>query len=393
LKAELVSNPGSLMAKFGLARLQVEQGAVAEAAGELGEIWTADAGFFRTNAALFNVGLADSKRSELQSALEQEQTGRISKEVVSLVQGSITDEDLTALSQNSRSVPNEHATSTKIPAGRGAELRASGRYGECSDFLMSRLHLLSPKDLHLLAFCAYSTGNFQNALDAGAKLAVSAANEAEGLYWETRSAQRLATQALARASHIDSASPTLHVLLGDVYRQQKDCPDAEQEYRKALALQPEDTGALFGLSLALLGNDQLDEAFHLAQSAMARNPDDPELNAVMGEILCARHDFSGAEPYLKKSLNTKPELMPHVHALLGKVYAQTDRTQQAITEFKLALAGDKDGRIHYQIARLYLKAGDRDSAKQAFDASDRIRKQGLTRAAVAMQQGQDESGP
>jgi hypothetical protein len=55
------------------------------------------------------------------------------------------------------------------------------------------------------------------------------------------------------------------------------------------------------------------------------------------------------------------------------------------------LGADKDGRTHYQIRRLYLKVGDRDSAKQAFDESDRIRKQGLTRAAVAMQQGQDDS--
>jgi tetratricopeptide (TPR) repeat protein len=397
LNAELVSNPGSLMARLGLARLHVEQGAVAEAAKEIGEIWKADASFLRTNAALFNDGLADSKHSELQSTLEQgKANGEIPEEVFSLFQGGPTAEDLIAFSQNPSTVPDHHASSSKISAIRGAELQARGRYGECSDLLMSRLQMsrlqmLPAKDLQLLASCAYSTGNFQNAFDAGAKLAVSAATEAEGLYWETRSSQRLATQALARASHIDSTSPKLHVLLGDVYRQQKDFPDAEHEYRKALALQPEDPGALFGLSLALLANDQIDEALRLAQAAMAKDPDDPELNAVMGEILCARNDFSGAEPYLKKSLNTKPELVPHVHALLGKVYAQTDRTQQAITEFKLAFAADKDGRIHYQIARLYLKVGDRDSAKQAFDESDRIRKQGLTRAAVAMQQGQDDS--
>jgi tetratricopeptide (TPR) repeat protein len=393
LNAELASNPGSLMAKLGLARLHVEQGAVAESAKEIGEIWKTDAGFLRTNVALFHGGLADSKHSELQSTLEQGKvTGEIPEEIVSLFQSSASAEDLTASSQNTSTVPDHHAPSTKIPASsRGAELYARGRYGECSDLLMSRLQMLPAKDLHLLASCAFSTGNFQNAFDAGAKLAVSAATEAEGLYWETRSAQRLATQALACASHIDSTSPKLHVLLGDVYRQQKYFPDAEQEYRKALVLQPEDPGALFGLSLALLANDQIDEALRLAQAAMAKNPDDPELNAVMGEILCARNDFSGAEPYLKKSLHTKPELVPHVHALLGKVYAQTDRTQEAITEFKLAFAADKDGRIHYQIARLYLKVGDRDSAKQAFDESDRIRKQGLTRAAVAMQQGQDDS--
>ena len=292
-----------------LARLHVEQGAVAESAKEIGEISKADAGFLRTNAALFNGGLADSKHSELQNTLEQGKvTGEIPEEAVSLFQSSASEsrpgaEELTAFSRNAGTVPDHHAPSTKIPASKGAELHARGRYGECSDLLMSRLQMLPAKDIQLLASCAYSTGNFRNPFDAGAKLAGTAGTEAEGLYWETRSSQRLATQALARASQIDSASSKLHVLLGDVYRQQKYLPDAEREYRKALALQPEDTGALFGLSLALLANDQIDEALRLAQAALAKNADDPELNAVMGEILCARSDFSGAEPYLKQ----KPE--------------------------------------------------------------------------------------
>jgi len=37
-----------------------------------------------------------------------------------------------------------------------------------------------------------------------------------------------------------------------------------------------------------------------------------------------------------------------------------------------------------------LKVGDRDSAKQAFDASKRLRSEGLNRATVAMQQGEDD---
>jgi hypothetical protein len=40
-----------------------------------------------------------------------------------------------------------------------------------------------------------------------------------------------------------------------------------------------------------------------------------------------------------------------------------------------------------------LKVGDRNSAKQAFEASDRMRRQGLTRAAVALEQGGDDVGP
>ena len=167
--------------------------------------------------------------------------------------------------------------------------------------------------------------------------------------------------------------------------------DAEQEYRKALTLRPEDTGALFGLCLTLLADSKTDEALALVQAELQREPDDPELNAVMGELLCARHDFSGAEPYLKKGLNTKPELVPHVHALLGKVYAETNRTQQAIAELKLGLADDKDGRVHYQIGRLYLKLGDRDSAKQAFEASEQLRRKKFIGEAAVFQQAENDS--
>ena len=48
LNAELASNPGSLMAKLGLARLQVEQGATAEGVKLIAEIWKTDPGFLQS---------------------------------------------------------------------------------------------------------------------------------------------------------------------------------------------------------------------------------------------------------------------------------------------------------------------------------------------------------
>ena len=386
LAAELASNPGSLMAKLGMARLHLEQGAAARAATEIGEIWKVDAGFLRAHASLFNTGLSQAKRTEFQSALEELQaSGEMAHEVVTLFRDSAVSLPVGAASDAGR------AQNSKTPLGRPEKLYAGGSYGACTDTLASRVQQLPTKDLQLLVSCSFLTGSYTNALKAATRLVSNPMTEAEGLYWEIKTVQKLASGAFSRASVADSNSPKLHVLLGDIYRQSKNFPDAEREYRKALELRPGDTGAQFGLSLALLAAGQNDEALSLAQAALEKNPDDPELNAVMGEILCARDDFFGAEPYLKKSLNTKPELVPHVHALLGKVYAQTERTAQAIAELKLALPGDKDGRIHYQIARLYLKAGDRDSAKQAFEVSDRIRRAGLTRAAVAMEQGQEDS--
>src|SRR6266536_808435 len=381
---ELASNPGSLMAMLGLARLHLERGEVEESVKEIAGAFKADPGFLASNASRFSAGLAPEKLTELDRVLEQRQTS------------GETPEDLLALFRN---VPPEQRSSEppvalqKTSAGNGPGFYEAGKYVQCSAALAPRVEALPPKDLRLLATCAYLSGNTRIAFDAARRLAAGSATEAEGLYWETKSAEHLATRALAHASELDSSSPKLHVLLGDIYRQRKSFSEAEQEYRKALTLKPDDTGALFGLSLALLADGQTDEALHQAQAALEKNPYDPELNAVMGEILCARSDFAEAEGYLKKSLNTKPEYVPHIHALLGKVYAQTNRTQQAISELKLALPGDKDGHLHYQIARLYLKVGDQGSAKQAFEVSSRIRREGLTRAAVAMQQGEEEIEP
>jgi tetratricopeptide (TPR) repeat protein len=383
--AELAANPGSLMAKLGLARVHLEQGATERSAREIENVFKTDAGFLKSNAAQFSAGLSRQNRTDLKRVFEERRAaGEGQAEIATLFSADNAENPGLRPSTESESA----AEPTQLPIAKAAELYTQGRYCDCAALLTSRFSLLKAKDFHLLASCAYATGDYRDAFAAATKLVANVATEAGGLYWETKSAQKLATEALAKASRLDSASPKLRILLGDIYRQRKDFLAAEQEYRKALTLQPQDTGALFGLALALLGDNQIDEAFRMAQVAVGSNPEDPELNTLMGEILCAKHDYSGAEPYLKKSVSTKPELVSHVHALLGKVYAETNRPQQAITELKLALAGDRDGRLHYQIGRLYLKVGDRASAAEAFEVSERMKHEELHRAAVALQQGE-----
>jgi tetratricopeptide (TPR) repeat protein len=45
LKSELASSPGSLLARLGMARLEVERGSAEEAAEQIAQIWRADSGF------------------------------------------------------------------------------------------------------------------------------------------------------------------------------------------------------------------------------------------------------------------------------------------------------------------------------------------------------------
>jgi tetratricopeptide (TPR) repeat protein len=385
LNAELASSPRSLMAKLVLARLQIEQGEEKKAENEFVEIWKENSSFLQANFGMFIRELSASKMANFQRRLEEGRTtGEVPEEVVSVFLTNATGRSTTDLVQTGSGAVDSPVRPTTKGGSPGT------LHEGCPGLLGARLQQLQARDLRLLASCAYSTGRYQAALGAAQKVTLNPATEAEGLYWETKAAQKLATSALARASAMDPNSPTLHVLLGDIYRQRKYYPDAEQEYRKALAIRPEDIGAQMGLSLALLADSEIEEAKHFAEVALKKNPDDPELNAVMGEILCVQHNFSAAESFLKKALNTKPELVPHVHALLSRAYAEANRTQEAISELKMGLADDKDGRLHYQLARLYLKVGDQNSARQAFQASERLRREGLTRAAVAMQQGEND---
>jgi hypothetical protein len=48
-----------------------------------------------------------------------------------------------------------------------------------------------------------------------------------------------------------------------------------------------------------------------------------------------------------KSLNVKPQMLGHVHALIGKVYAETGRTSEAIDQLKMGESSDENGSIHY----------------------------------------------
>lgn len=387
-KSELALNPGSLLAKLGMARLDVEQDSAEQAAEQIGRLWRNDPGFLTSNLERFKTELTQARVMKLQAALEKlVANGEIPEQAASLFRPDAADTSLWRGQQPGKRVSNGGA-GIRRSAG---ELYSEGAYRQCADLLGAQIATLSIRDLRLLAQCAYGTGDYEHAFDAAEKLSASGATRVEGLYWEARSSEKLASDAFAHASEIDSASPRTHVLLGDVYRQEERFEDAEREYRRALILQPQDTGALFGLSLALLGNRQSDQALHVAQEALKNNPSDPELNLVMGEVLCQREDFSDAEAYLKKGLHAPPESIPHVHALLGKVYASTNRTEEAIAELKLALPEDKDGHLYYQIGRLYLKAGDRDSAQRAFVASKRLERGSLRGSAAQPVGDQGES--
>ena len=231
---------------------------------------------------------------------------------------------------------------------------------------------LTKDDLERRAGDAFFAGDLQTTALAGERLRQKYPNDPAGWYWAVRANQKLSVAALARAGEVEPDSPRIHALLGDVYRRRRMFDEAREEYSKVLAISPDSVAGLAGLAATDLADDKPEQAQVNARKALARSPDDSEINLQMGEILVALHEYADAEPYLQHSLHARPELLPRVHALLGQVLARTGRPKEALKELTQGLASDQDGSVYYQLARLYREAGDLKAAAAALEKSKQI---------------------
>jgi tetratricopeptide (TPR) repeat protein len=229
------------------------------------------------------------------------------------------------------------------------------------------------EDLQRFTSDAFFSGHFRTAALASDRLRQKYPNDPAGWYWAVRASQKLGVAALARAGEVEPDSPRIHALLGDAYQRRNMFDEAREEYSKVLAASPDSVAGLAGLAKADYSDDRLEEAQIAAQKALARNPADGEINLLMGEILVAQHEYAKAEPYLERSLHARADLLPHVHALRGQVFARTGRSKEAFKELTQGLASDEDGSVHYQLASLYREAGDLKAAAAAFEKSKQIR--------------------
>jgi tetratricopeptide (TPR) repeat protein len=268
------------------------------------------------------------------------------------------------------------------------KMYAAGRYGECAAALKEKLSRRSESERLLLSACAYYAGDY--ALASSASEALGPSHPMGQLYWSIKANQALALQSLAHFEQMAPNSVPSHVLLGDMYRQRQRYDDALAQYKMALEISPTDHAALLGLAYAYFGDANIDATVATASTALAANPSDPELNVLMGEALVARHDFAGAEPYLQKGLAAKPQMLPQVHAMLGTVYAETGRTEDAIAQLEMGRPADGDGSIHYKLARMYRKAGDLKKADAAMQQVKLLEQQRQKGAVTALE---DSSQP
>jgi len=358
------------LAALGLAIAEAASGNQEAALSHIGPLATADPAFVRASLPLFRGAASTDKVQALIDLARSQQSASSPFNIGSIVEEALLSYDAPAPPTEFKSGrASEGETSSPADARRHYD---SGHYTECSQSLKLVLQNLSSSQQPLLAACSFYAGDFQTTSLAAQQLRKSAATREQGLYWESKADQYLAIGALTRAGELDADSPRMHVLLGDVFREKHRWDEAEAEYRKAVALDSSSRSARLSLAITLFSEMKIDEALSLDKAILSEASQDSEANLLAGEILVQLNRFSEAEPYLLRCADLKPELLPRYHTLLGKVYAETNRVPAAIAEYKLGLAADRDGSVHYQLGRLYQNSGDKVAATEAFKEAKRL---------------------
>ena len=374
---ERAAHPECGLAVLGQARIAIDRGNNEQAVKPLLELWGRDHGFFVFNAAILMEGLSNEGASTFAAYLSQPET---------ILPPDFRDALLAALNRDVRAPDDRHdnvdrreprapVAAMPDPAARhtAEEYYASGEFERCAQQLDAALAAGRNDKLRLLAACSFFTGDNKRALSAATALEALQPHSAEALYWSIQANEQLAVQSLSRFQQLESDSARSHILLGDIYHQLEREDDAEAEYLKVLALEPGNPAAMLGLAISYMSNNNIDKAMETARTALERSPQDPELNMIVAEAMVAENQFAEAEPFLMKSHNVKPQLLGHVHALIGKVYAETGRTNEAISQLKMGESSDETGSTHYLLARLYRQVGDTKEAAAALDQVKTIR--------------------
>lgn len=376
-RSEQDQHPECSLAILGEARLLMDAGDNQSALQTLKELWSRDHGFFTANVSELLGGLSPELAQHFLNDLAQ-QSGEIDPGMYK----AITQET----PNTGQEIADGKPAATTAARNEAAQAYKTGNYGRCAALLRNTLGNADTSALQMLTACAFFTADYNLAYDAARALRLRPAYpRAEALYWSIKINERLAFASLDRFQQLEPNSARSHILLGDIYRQRERYDDAQKEYAKALDLSPNSAAALLGLASAYFGNGNINKTIETTQKALLQSPDDPEINVLMGEALLAQHQYADAEPYLLKGLHAKPQMLPHVHALLGRAYAMEGKDQDAIRELKLGADSDQDGGVHYLLARQYLKSGDKADADLAMQQMKALQQKSRENAVIAVQ--------
>ena len=179
--------------------------------------------------------------------------------------------------------------------------------------------------------------------------------------------------AAMKALQIDDTLAEAHVLKAHLREFDYDWPGAEEEYKRALDLNPNSVRAheTYGWYLEMVG--RLDEAMVHAKRALDLNPLGLDINWDMGVLLDFSRQNDRAIEQFQKIIKMDPN-WPSAHAGLMQAYQEKGMYEEAIAEWKKANALGRPG-AEAGLAYAYAVAGKKDEARKILDELKEASKQ------------------
>jgi tetratricopeptide (TPR) repeat protein len=160
--------------------------------------------------------------------------------------------------------------------------------------------------------------------------------------------------------------------LGRGYAEANDFPEAITEFRKAIAMGGRLRGVHYSLGACYLSLSDAspDEAEQEFRKELALQPNDPFSYPQLGKIALSQHNYAEAGHDLKRAVALNPDSADN-YLLLAQLYTETSHDSDAMAALRKAIAMTTDPSrnhyaihaAHYQLGRLLIQNGDPSAGK------------------------------
>jgi len=176
-----------------------------------------------------------------------------------------------------------------------------------------------------------------------------------------------------KALQIDDTLAEGHVLMAHIREIELNWPGAEEEYKRALELNPNSVRAheTYGWYLTMMG--RLDETMVQTKRALDLDPLSLNVNWDLGVALDFSRQQDKAIEQFQKIIKMDPS-WPPAHTGLLQVYQEKGMYEEAIAEVKKANALGRPG-AEAGLAYAYALAGKKDEARKILDELKEASKQ------------------
>lgn len=216
-----------------------------------------------------------------------------------------------------------------------------------------------------VASALVQAGEYESSLKILTSLPISQNRSSEASYWRARCYEKLATAAYLELYQSNPNSYRVHQLLGDLASTRDDDGKAIEEYRAAIALNPDGPNLHYSLGHLLWKDLKVEEGRVELEAELQMNPRHAGALHDLGNTFLLEHQAEKALPLLKRAEIADPA-NPDIHRDLGTAYTQLKDYAKAEAEYKIGVADDQDGSVHYKLAKVYQALGQKQDADREF---------------------------